>query len=307
MRLNSLVLSLTVVGAMAMPLLYAAPAQAQRTWVSGVGDDVNPCSRTAPCKTWAGAISKTGAGQEINALDPGGYGAVTITKSITIDGGGGQVASTLVANTNGMVVAAGATDIVVIRNVRFQGGFGNGGAVNPGLSGIVFQSGKALVVDNCDIMGFSVNGVSVTGNGLVAINNTRIEDVGNSGIGVTATSATVKVDNVRVYVMKFGVAVASGNKVSVNGSSFAGGTTAGVEADPGGVLFVNNSEMSFNATGVSVGAGATVVLANNDITFNATGTSGGGTAQSFSNNRFSGNTGTVNAITPIGTNPSGQQ
>src|SRR5262249_38988401 len=108
MRMNSLILSLTVVGAMAMPLLYAAPAQAQasRTWVSGVGDDVNPCSRTAPCKTWAGAISKTAGNGEISVLDPGGFGAVTITKSITIDGGGGQVASAVVAGTNGIVVSA---------------------------------------------------------------------------------------------------------------------------------------------------------------------------------------------------------
>src|SRR5574338_693370 len=62
-----------------------ANAQATRTWVSGVGDDANPCSRTAPCKTFAGAISKTAASGEINCLDPAGYGAVTITKAITID------------------------------------------------------------------------------------------------------------------------------------------------------------------------------------------------------------------------------
>ena len=75
--------------AMLFSLCFAAPASAQatRTWISGVGDDANPCSRTAPCKTFAGAISKTAEGGEINALDPGGYGAVTITKSITIDGG----------------------------------------------------------------------------------------------------------------------------------------------------------------------------------------------------------------------------
>src|ERR1700750_2051725 len=84
----------------------SAMAQATRTWVSGVGDDANPCSRTAPCKTWAGAISKTANGGEIDALDPGGFGAVTITKSITLDGGGGQVASVLVAGVNGIVVAA---------------------------------------------------------------------------------------------------------------------------------------------------------------------------------------------------------
>jgi hypothetical protein len=65
-----------------------AQAQATRTWVSGVGDDANPCSRTAPCKTFAGAISKTAPCGEISVLDPGGFGAVTITKSITINGTG---------------------------------------------------------------------------------------------------------------------------------------------------------------------------------------------------------------------------
>jgi hypothetical protein len=94
-------------------------AQATRTWVSGVGD--NPCSRTAPCKTFAGAISKTAPGGEINALDPGGFGAVTITKSITIDGGGGQIASVLVAGTNGIIVSAAATDVVILRNIRLDG------------------------------------------------------------------------------------------------------------------------------------------------------------------------------------------
>src|SRR5271154_435508 len=95
----------------------AAHAQATRTWISGVGDDANPCSRTAPCKTWAGAISKTAAGGEIDALDPGGFGALTITKPITLDGGGGQVASVLVAGTNGITVAAGSGDAVIIRNL----------------------------------------------------------------------------------------------------------------------------------------------------------------------------------------------
>ena len=89
-----------------------AQAQATRTWVSGVGDDANPCSRTAPCKTFAGAISKTANFGEIDALDPGGFGAVTITKSITIDGGGGQVASVLAAGTFGIQISATATDIV---------------------------------------------------------------------------------------------------------------------------------------------------------------------------------------------------
>src|ERR1700738_102345 len=112
-----------LIGATLSLWLPSAPASAQatRTWVSGVGDDANPCSRTAPCKTWAGAISKTAPGGEIDALDPGGFGGVTITKAITIDGGGGQVASVLVSGTNGIVIAAGANDTVTLRNLRING------------------------------------------------------------------------------------------------------------------------------------------------------------------------------------------
>src|SRR5713101_9593050 len=123
-------LSILVVFVFVCPSLMA---QASRTWVSGVGDDANPCSRTAPCKTWAGAISKSAAGGEIDALDPGGFGAVTITKSITLDGGGGQVASTLVSGTNGIVVQANAsTDVVIIRNIRING-------ISSGINGIQFN------------------------------------------------------------------------------------------------------------------------------------------------------------------------
>src|SRR5439155_8504110 len=105
----------------------AAMAQATRTWVSGVGDDVNPCSRTAPCKTFAGAISKTAAGGEINCLDPGGFGAVTITKALVIDchyteGG-------VLAGGNGIVVNAATTDVVVLRGLDIFG-------VNPPTHGV---------------------------------------------------------------------------------------------------------------------------------------------------------------------------
>src|SRR5947208_4349132 len=88
-------------GILVVGLATGAYAQATRTWVSGVGDDVNPCSRTAPCKTFAGAISKTAAGGEIDALDDAGYGAVTITKSLTIDGGG-HLASILASGSLGV-------------------------------------------------------------------------------------------------------------------------------------------------------------------------------------------------------------
>src|SRR5688572_10414768 len=98
-----------------------ANAQATRTWVSGVGDDANPCSRTAPCKTYAGAISKTAAGGEISTLDPGGFGAVTITKSMTIDGTNGQgFGSILASGTNGINIndSATATPNTIVVNLR---------------------------------------------------------------------------------------------------------------------------------------------------------------------------------------------
>lgn len=98
----------------------SAQAQASRTWVSGVGDDANPCSRTAPCKTFAGAISKTAVGGEINVLDPGGFGAVTITKSITIRSDHIE-AGVLVSGTNGITVNAGATGRVVLEGLDIEG------------------------------------------------------------------------------------------------------------------------------------------------------------------------------------------
>jgi hypothetical protein len=105
---------------LALAVPNAAFGQATRTWVSGVGDDVNPCSRTAPCKTFAGAISKTAPGGEINCLDPGGFGGVTITKSLSIkchytEGG------ILAALTNGVIINAAATDTVTLEGLDING------------------------------------------------------------------------------------------------------------------------------------------------------------------------------------------
>src|SRR5215471_10914744 len=128
-----------------------AQAQAPRTWVSGVGDDANPCSRTAPCKTFAGAISKTAPAGEIDVLDPGGFGALTITKSITIDGTSG-LAGVLVSGTNGIVVNAGSGDVVILRNLDFDG-------IGTGLDGILILGGGDVRIENCKIYGFSRRGI----------------------------------------------------------------------------------------------------------------------------------------------------
>jgi hypothetical protein len=135
-------LSLTFAASLLVLVLQAVPghAQATRTWVSGVGDDANPCSRTAPCKTFAGAISKTVSGGEIDCLDPGGFGAVTITKSITIDCSG-TFGSVLAAGTNGINVN-GLGITVNLRGLSING-------VGTGLVGINFISGNSLTVTPC--------------------------------------------------------------------------------------------------------------------------------------------------------------
>src|SRR5437879_2840216 len=148
--LHALSVALLIVAAVA-----PAHAQATRTWVSGVGDDANPCSRTAPCKTFAGAISKTAARGEISVLDPGGFGGVTITKSITLNGDG-NLAGVLVSGTNGIIVAAGAGDTVILRSLSING-------VGTGLSGIQVNSGH-VQIENSLIYGFASEGIDVSSN-----------------------------------------------------------------------------------------------------------------------------------------------
>lgn len=128
-----------------------AMAQATRTWISGVGDDANPCSRTAPCKTFAGAISKTAAGGEINLIDSGGFGGVTITKSITLRAVGVE-AGMLVAGTNGIVINAAATDKIVLEGLDLEG-LKNTGSVPP-LSGVLITRAGEVLIRDCDIRNF---------------------------------------------------------------------------------------------------------------------------------------------------------
>jgi hypothetical protein len=249
-------------------------AQATRTWVSGVGDDANPGSRTAPCKTFAGAISKTAPGGEIDALDPGGFGALTITKSITLDGGGGQVASVLVAGTNAIVVAAGVNDVVIIRNMRFNGMMG--GSPNSGLNGIRFISGKALIIENCEFMGFNQSGVDValSNPGSVSVSNTTIVGTPSvttsNGVLVEASSSAAQVNLDRVKVVNAGG---------------AGVSSASASSD----LQMDSVWLANNATGLSTTAG-TVRLSGCTIVQNGVGVSIlGGSVGSFGNNKVRAN------------------
>ena len=295
---------MNVLKVLAVVLLGTAfmSAQASRTWVSGVGDDANPCSRTAPCKTFAGAISKTAAGGEIDALDPAGYGAVTITKAITIDGGGGQVASVLVSGTNGIVVQAGPSDTVILRNLRIAG-------IGTGINGIRFLAGKALSVENCDIFGFTTNGIDiVTAGGKVFVTGTTVTNNGGVGLSVQSTAlTTVSINDSRFELNNNGITAGSNSKVSVTNSASYGNASVGFLAAAGSGtadLNISNSTSANNNVGIQAGGAAgtsTIRLNGVSIHGNSIGIANGsaGTTRSFGNN-FNSDSGAPNgtALTP---------
>jgi hypothetical protein len=286
---------LAFVSAMCLSILSVpAYAQATRTWVSGVGDDGNPCSRTTPCKTFAGAISKTAAGGEIDALDPGGFGALTITKSITIDGGGGQVASVLVAGTNAIVVAAGTNDVVILRNIRFQGLLGNGTTTaSAGINGIRFLTGAALIVDHVAIYGFSNACIDIENSNTakVTIADSALNNCAGGAILIAPSSGAATnafITNTIMTFNKFGVRVQDNGKATVFESSASNNTNNGFLAASSATVAeinISNSTASHNGTnGIATSGGNAIVrIANTTVTDNATGinTGAGGTVTSY--------------------------
>jgi hypothetical protein len=253
-----------------------AQAQATRTWVSGVGDDVNPCSRTAPCKTYAGAISKTATNGEISTLDPGGFGAVTITKGMTIDGTtGAGFGSILASNVSGVIIndATGAA-VVTLRNLSI-----NGASTTAG-SGIRFLAGKSLIVEDCDIFGFT--GTGSVGRGIsveltAGPRNVFIKDtnITNCTVGVrlgTTTSLVAAVlDNVNID--------ATGNQVA--------GTT-GVELAAGGFAVIRDSSISRFQNGINNtgGANSGATLIGSTLFSNVTGLNAGASTARSSMSSF---------------------
>ena len=191
--------SVTVLGAALAICLSAAPshAQATRTWVTGAGgSDANPCSRTAPCQTFAGAISKTAVNGIINCIDAGAYGAVTITKSITIDCHE-QTAGVLASSTTGIVinlttaVALDPFQTVRLRNLNIDGSgsCGAGCGTRTGIRGINILSAKEVHVEDMFIQNFVNEGIRdarTTTGGRLYVVNSIIRDNTGSGIAVAA-------------------------------------------------------------------------------------------------------------------------
>ena len=291
MRISGMV---SVVGLVLALVAPQAMAQATRTWVSGVGDDANPCSRTAPCKTFAGAISKTAARGEINIIDAGGFGAVTITKAITIDGGG-SFGSILGAGTNGVIVNAGASDVVVLRNLSING-------AGTGLSGVRFLAGAALLLENVQVTGFNkgVEAVPSAGTPKVSLKNVQISNAPQGALQVKPTPpavALLSVESSHFERSLFGVRVEDNTKATIRGSSASINTNNGFLAASGGggavELSLDTVVAANNGTNgvVTSGAAATIRIANSTVIDNGVGlnSSGGGAILSFGTNRIAGN------------------
>lgn len=300
MRQASVVRFLRVAVLFSVVMVAGGPAfgQATRTWVSGVGDDANPCSRTAPCKTFAGAISKTAAGGEINVLDPGGFGGVTITKSITISSEGFE-AGVLVSGTNGIVVNAPAGAVVILRGLDIEG-------LGTGINGIRFLAGGALHVEDCTINNFTGQGISFEPSGASrlfvkdTVTRNHRTNLTSSGIFVgppVGGSAEASIENVRMENNSNGLRVEGDSEVVVSRSLATGNTRNGVlgAETAGGIPTINlqSSGVSNNAIlGIrSTGGGTTIRISDTIVTGNPTGlsTSPLGVIVSFGNNSVAGN------------------
>ena len=255
--------TLAMVVGFAAPLLTAvsAHAQATRTWVSGVGDDFNPCSRTAPCKTFAGAISKTATNGEINCLDPGGFGAVTITKAITISCEG-VTAGALVSAGSGIVVNAPAGANVYLKGLDIEG-------LNTGTNGISFVAGGGLVVENCVIRGFNaLNGLGIrfapTTNSTLNVVNTVIHHngsaAGGGGIqvapsaGIVAKAMLDRVTLDRNFIGVAAIGVGTASEIMITNTTIANNANIGALVNGGGaVIRIGSSVIANNGAAATSG------------------------------------------------------
>ncbi|PYS94565.1 MAG: hypothetical protein DMF64_00350 [Acidobacteria bacterium] len=288
-----------------------AHAQATRTWVSGVGDDANPCSRTAPCKTFAGAISKTFINGEIDCLDEGGFGVVTITKSITIEGTfGGGFGSVLSSGSPTAVLinlTSGTTNdplqTVRLRNIAITG-TGASGTVGTrtGTNGVRILSAFNVYIENCVITDLSNRGISDerTTTGSLYITDTIVRNCAQSGIVVIpggGASVKASIDHTRSEGNGSSGYVAEGNtNVTVSNSVAAGNAGGGfVSEQATGTTKLNLESCTSvnNGSGIIAGTGSSdTVCSNCNIFNNGIGLNfSGGTIHSYGNNKVSGNAG----------------
>ena len=273
----------------------AAQAQATRTWVSGLGDDANPCSRTAPCKTFPGAYSKTAVGGEIDVVDPGGFGTITIGHSITIDGGGGLMASILNSGTTGVVINGGSSDDIILRNITIEG---VSDYAVPGLTGVIFNSGRSLSIEHCVIENQTQYGVfmNTTTSTRMNIANSEFNHIGLVGIYGSSSGSNNAVNVTNTSVVGAGTGVQAHNNTSIQFSYGMIGNSTGdgvfTDGTSNSNVTVESSTITANNNGVHATNG-TIRIGHNSISFNNLGMSSlaPGKVLSWMDNRVSGNTG----------------
>lgn len=290
MRKLRFAFNILAIAAFSLAISSVAQAQATRTWVSGVGDDANPCSRTAPCKTFAGAISKTAPCGEISVLDPGGFGAVTITKSITLNGDG-TLAGILSATTNGVIINAGVNDVVTIRSISING-------AGSGTNGIRFLAGKQVNIENCSITNFLNNGIDVqvgVGTHNLTVKKTTISgNCSGAPIGIRMTvsgggTLCASIDTCYLQGLATALDVLSG-EATITRSVVSNNSNFGIIAEGTGIINADTDYFTCNNTAISAQvAGSTVRLALNTITGNTTGIVANGTVNTFGDNKNLGN------------------
>lgn len=245
--------SRTVVSlALVLGLTSAAHAQATRTWVSGVGDDANPCSRTAPCQTFAGAISKTADGGFINVIDSGGFGAVTITKSITIDGEAAH-AGILASGTNAVVISAPGKR-VTLRNLSIESPTA---PTTPGLWGVRVLSATEVHLEKVVITGFSSGAVDFQPTGGGEGYFTDVTLINNASGGIHAASGRVMANRLSANSNGDGLVVLGVAIATVRDSYAAGGFIGFGLNGAAAVLNIENSTMTHNSYGIIAQSGGT--------------------------------------------------
>ena len=286
MRAHTTIIAVLLVTAIGVLFTSSAQAQATRTWVSGVGDDANPCSRTAPCKTFAGAISKTFTNGIIDCIDSGAFGAVTITKSITIDCHE-QFAGVLASGTNGIIVniAVSANDplrTVHLRNLRIDG-TGASGTVGTrtGLNGIRILQGSAVYIEDVIVQNFTQSAVAIvpTSSMNVRIRDSVLSEAAGDGLLVNSAASQfvrVTLDDVHLNGNGTGIRVirpAPGTSVvTLNHSFVETNVGAGIVSDGANAIVVlNDTVVSRNVDGlVSANAGRFFSYGNNSLSGNGT-------------------------------------
>lgn len=248
-------------------------AQLARTYVSRVGNNLNPCTRTLPCRQINRGIDAVQPGGEVVVLDTANYQGFTVNKAVSITASpDASPAITVVSGNTAIVIDAGSSDVVNIRGITVNG---LRGTQDPSF-GADIESAAAVHFQDCNFLNL---GIGVTAGGFpVSIKNTTFRGNG-SGIQVVSTKALL--EDCRFENNGTGLFVGAGGRVTAidclafgNWRGFYAGTVR--EATD---LNLERCNATNNDTGIHADAGVVVRVANSTITNNTVGLAAFGNGQ----------------------------